>query len=289
MKTKSYLKVTLRNLKKKKGFALINIFSLALGLTAGIYMLVFAVDELSFDRFHTYGDRIYRVNSVFRDLKTAEEGYNSTKAWPIGKVLESDFQEVEKVVYISNWPQRDLYQDKQGFDHRMFFVSKEMLQVFSFGVGSGNAETALNEPYQVVLSAELAEKFLPGKDALNQELMLEDSIPLRVSAVLENVPQNSHLQFDFIVSFAMLEALTQMKFEDGWGNFNLNNYVMLREGADTAAFFEKTKNLYMDRIGDMYRSWGSEVHLLLEPLSEVYLKSQCGNSLGNTGSMDRLW
>lgn len=289
MKILSYLKVAVRNLRKRKGFALINIFSLALGLTGGIYMLVFAIDELSFDRFHVNGERIYRVNSLFRDIKTGEEGYNSTNAWPIGKVLESDFPEVEKVVYIANWPQMDLYQDKQRFDHRMFFASKEMLEVFSFGMKKGNAESALQEPYQVVLSEELAEKFFPGRDALNQELMLEDSIPLRVSGVVANVPQNSHIQFDFLVSFATLEALTQMQYEDGWGNFNLHNYVLLREDADAAAFSEKTKNLYMDRMGEMYKSWGSEVQLLLEPLGDIYLKSESGNGLGNIGSMDRLW
>jgi putative ABC transport system permease protein len=289
MKIENYVKVAIRNLKKRKGFALINIFSLALGITGGIFMMVFAIDELSFDRFHTNGDRIYRVNSLFRDVKTGEEGYNSTNAWPIGKVLAADFPEVEKVVYIANWPQMDLYQNKKRFDHRMFFASKEMLEVFSFGLKKGNAETALQEPYQVVLSEELADKFFPGEDALNQELMLEDSIPLRVSGVVENVPQNSHIQFDFLVSFATLEALTQMQYEEGWGNFNLHNYVLLREGADAAAFSQKTKSLYMDRMGDMYKSWGSEVLLLLESMRDIYLKSESGNGLGNIGSMDRLW
>lgn len=289
MKMLSYIKVAIRNLRKRKGFALINIFGLALGIAGGIFMLVFVIDELSFDRFHGNRDRIYRVNSLFRDIKTGEEGNNSTNAWPVGKVLEADFPEVEKVVYIANWPQMDLYQDNQRFDHRMLFANKEMLEVFSFGMKKGNPETALQEPYQVVLSEELAEKFFPGKDALNQELMLEDSIPLRVSGVVANVPQNSHIQFDFLVSFATLEALTQMQYEDGWGNFNLHNYVLLREGSDAAAFSEKTKNLYMDRMGEMYKSWGNEVQLLFEPLAEVYLKSEGGNGLGNVGSMDRLW
>lgn len=289
MKMLSYIKVAIRNLRKRKGFALINIFGLALGIAGGIFMLVFVIDELSFDRFHSNRDRIYRVNSLFWDIKTGEEGNNSTNAWPVGKVLEADFPEVEKVVYIANWPQMDLYQDNQRFDHRMLFANKEMLEVFSFGMKKGNPETALQEPYQVVLSEELAEKFFPGKDALNQELMLEDSIPLRVSGVVANVPQNSHIQFDFLVSFATLEALTQMQYEDGWGNFNLHNYVLLREGSDAAAFSEKTKNLYMDRMGEMYKSWGNEVQLLFEPLAEVYLKSEGGNGLGNIGSMDRLW
>lgn len=251
-------------------------------------MLVYALDESSFDRFHANADRIYRVNSVFKNMETGSEGHNSTNAWPIGKVLQTDYPEVEKVVYIASWPQMDLYQNKQRFDRRMFFAGPEMLDIFSFGVLEGNPATALSEPYQVVLSEELAGVFFPGQDAMNRELMLEDSIPLKVSGIVRNLPQNSHIQFDFMVSFATLEALTGMRLEDGWGNFNLTNYVMLREGVDGAAFAEKVKPLYMDRMGDMYQSWGEELELHLEPLGDVYLRSQAGNALGGTGSYDRV-
>ena len=129
---KNYFKIALRNLQKRKAFSIINILSLALGLTGGIFMLVYALDEFSYDNFHQNGNRIYRVNTVFVDAKSGDESYNSTNGWPVGKVLESDFPEVENVVYTITWPRLDVKSDGEILSPRMAYVSESFFDVFSF-------------------------------------------------------------------------------------------------------------------------------------------------------------
>ena len=149
---KNYLKIAFRNLKKRKAFSIINILSLALGLTGGIFMLVYALDEFSYDKFHQNGDRIYRVNTVFLDAKSGDESYNSTNGWPVGKILESDFPEVENVVYTITWPRLDVKTDSEILSPKMAYVSASFFEVFSFEPIKGSPSSALSQPYQAVIT-----------------------------------------------------------------------------------------------------------------------------------------
>ncbi len=287
---KNYFKIAFRNLRKRKGFTFINVLSLTLGIIGGVFMLIYSIDELSFDQFHQKKDRIYRVNTVFTDSKTGSESHNSNNGWPVGKILEEEFSQVEQQIYISTWPKLEVTLDKKNFQQNMIYADKDMFDIFSFEMIKGNPEKALTQPFQVVITEDMQEKFFPGEDALDQILLFADTLPMKVTGVVKNIPQNSHIQFDMMVSFATFESLvSDFGDEEGWGNINMTNYLLLREGADFEAFKSKATNIYMDRVGDMMKSWGTKANLAFEPLGDIYLKSRTGNGLGPQGSIDRVY
>ena len=287
---KNYFKIAFRNLIKRKAFSVINILSLALGLTGGIFMLVYALDEFSYDKFHQNGDRIYRVNTVFKDAKSGDESYNSTNGWPVGKILESDFPEVENVVYTITWPRLDVKTGEETISPRMAYVTESFFDVFSFEQIKGSPSSALSQPYQAVITENMERRIFKGQDGLGKEFFLADTMAVKVGAVVKDAPENSHIQFEVLLSQSTFERLIELEdYMTGWGNINMTNYLMLREGTDAEAFKVKAKSVYMDHVGDMMRSWGAEAFLKFEPMKDIYLRSEAGNALGTLGSIDRVY
>jgi putative ABC transport system permease protein len=111
-----------------------------------------------------------------------------------------------------------------------------------------------------------------------------------VTGVMKNIPSNSHLQADMIISFSTYEAISSdFSYESGWGNINMHNYLLLKEGADFNLFASKAKDIYMTRAGEMLKNWGVSAYVQLEPFEDIYLKTKSGNSMGPLGSMDRIY
>jgi putative ABC transport system permease protein len=286
----NYFKIAFRSLLKRKFYAAVNVLSLAMGIAGGIFMLVYVFDELGYDSFHVNRDRIFRVNSVFVDPEKGGKGYNETNAWPLGKVLEQEYPEIEEQVYMSSWPNLEINHNNDRFNQKLLYAETGFFKVFSFHLVKGNPATALAAPYQVVITEEMEKKFFPNSNALNQTLIMEDSIPMLVTGVVKDIPRQSHIEFDILVSFSTFEALNSpFDYEEGWGNFNLRNYLLVKEGVDQKGFSEKVENIYMVKAGDMFKSWGTNALVYIEPLSELYLNPDTGNSLGSKGNINRVY
>jgi putative ABC transport system permease protein len=287
----NYIKTAIRTMLRFKGFAIINLLGLSLGLTAGILIMLFVIDELSFDKFHQNGHRTYRVlTQLFNPKSGAAGGSNDANGWPVGDVLRREFPEVESVVYMKGASQLMVNHDDKRFRQRIQFASPEFFSIFSFPLVEGNAQTALNRPWSVVISEDMAAKFFPGGDALNKTMVFSDTLQFAVSGVMKNMPANSHIQLDMIMSFASYETIfPDFSYEEGWGNINMKNYVMLKEGTDGAAFASKASNIYNDKVSEMLKTWGVNANVITEPLFDTYLKSTAGNSVGPLGSIDRVY
>jgi putative ABC transport system permease protein len=286
----NYLKIALRSLMRFKGFALINLFGLSLGLTAGILIMMLVIDEFSFDRFHARRDRIYRVVSEFYTSDSGAEGAMETNAWPVGDVLRREFPEVEAATYITSGSQFLIRHDDKRIRQKIQIVTPEFLQIFSFPLIKGNPATALHEPYSLVITEEMQKKYFGNEDALNKNLTLADTLNFVVTGVMANVPQNSHIQFDMLMSFSTYQDLVRdFSFDGGWGNINMHNYILLKEGTDAKALSGKVYSIYTDRVPDMLKSWNATAHVLLEPLTDTYLKGMAANSLGPKGSIQRVY
>jgi putative ABC transport system permease protein len=285
----NYFKIALRNLFKHKAYATINLVGLSLGLMAGIFIMLFVVDELSYDNFHVKGDRIYRVNTSFYDPGAAKGSANETNGWPVGKILEKEFPEVEAVLYTRSASYLTINFNDKRIRQSMHYATPEFFQLFSFPLIAGNSNTALTDPYSVVISRAMQEKYFPDGQALNKTLVMADTLQFVVTGVMENIPGNSHIQADILVSFSTYQKLESFSFDEGWGNINMRNYVLLKEGVDAQAFFVKAKNIYMDRVGDMMKSWGTTAYVEFEPMHDIYLKSEAGNGMGSLGSIKRIY
>jgi putative ABC transport system permease protein len=286
----NYLKIAFRSLLKFKGYACINLIGLALGLTAGILIMMYVLDELSFDKFHVKGDRLYRVNTTFISGDSGSEGANETNGWPVGKVLEKDFPEVESVLYTRSASYLLINQGDKRIRQKNHFATPEFFSMFSFPLREGNKDKALTEPYSIVISEDMEKKYFPEGNALNKTLVMADTLNMVVTGVMKNIPSNSHLQADMIISFSTYEAISSdFSYESGWGNINMHNYLLLKEGADFNLFASKAKDIYMTRAGEMLKNWGVSAYVQLEPFEDIYLKTKSGNSMGPLGSMDRIY
>lgn len=287
----NYFKIAFRTLLKFKGYAFINLFGLALGLTAGILIMIYVLDETSFDKFHANGDRLYRVTTAFYAEGDTDKGGMDSNGWPVGKVLQKDFPEVESVIYSRNGSYLTVNHDDKRIRQNIHFMTPEFFSMFSFPLVKGNPDKALTEPYSVVITEDMEDKYFNG-DALNKTLVMMDTMNMVVTGVLKNIPANSHIRFDMLVSFTTFQALNSYfsyDHEDGWGNINIRNYILLKEGTDVQAFVKKAENLYMERAGEKMKNWGTIAKIGFEPMNDIYLRSKAGNGLGTLGSIDRLY
>lgn len=287
----NYLKIAIRSLMRFKGYATINLLGLALGLTAGILIIIYVMDEVSYDKFHLKLDRIYRVESQFvSDNSSADEaGTMETNGWGVGHVLRNNFAEVDAVLYMRGANMLINYEGK-NISQTMQFASPEFFTLFTFTLKKGNAATALVEPYSVVITEAMEEKYFHDKDALNQTLVMQDTMHFVVTGVMENLPSNSHIQVDMLISFSTFTSLISPAFDydEGWGNINMRNYILLKEGVDVEGFKAKAKTIYTERASGMLADWGVKANVVFMPLKDLYLTARA-NGLGPLGSKDRVY
>jgi putative ABC transport system permease protein len=230
------------------------------------------------------------VNTTFISGDSGSEGANETNGWPVGKVLEKDFPEVESVLYTRSASYLLINQGDKRIRQKNHFATPEFFSMFSFPLREGNKDKALTEPYSIVISEDMEKKYFPEGNALNKTLVMADTLNMVVTGVMKNIPSNSHLQADMIISFSTYEAISSdFSYESGWGNINMHNYLLLKEGADFNLFASKAKDIYMTRAGEMLKNWGVSAYVQLEPFEDIYLKTKSGNSMGPLGSMDRIY
>jgi putative ABC transport system permease protein len=257
---------------------------MSIGLAAGILLVMFIMDELSYDKFHEKSDRIYKV------VTTSEDGGLETNAWPVAKKIEDEIPEVEATTY-SKKAHSSMMVSHEGkrYQHDLFYADNNFFKIFSFNFLQGSAQTSLKNPYSIVITKEIKDRYFPNEIVLGRTLTLRDTIDFTITGVIETVPSQSHIQFDMLASFATYEKLTpSFSYSEGWGNFNVINYALLAEGADIEQVRYKVSNIYRDNIGDWMKELGVDFQVGLVPLKDVYLKSSLSNSFGPSGSIEQL-
>lgn len=266
---KNYLKIALRNLLRQKAFSFINIAGLAIGMACSILILLWVQDELSYDRFHAKGDNIYRVTSILADLDV----HAAVTSSPMAHAMLTEIPEVRNAVRVS--PHRgDLLQvgDRVFEEKEILYVDSTFLKVFSFPLVAGNPETALYNPEGILITEEMARKYFGDEDPLGKTIRKNQKDDFTVTGVLADIPENSHLQFDFLQPMSFLARTNGDLKENHWDNFNFFTYVVLDETADASPAARKD---IAGRIDQIYKSNESvlRVSFALQPLRQVHLHS----------------
>jgi len=279
----NHFKIAFRSLIRFKIHAAINLVGLAIGLAVATLMFYYVAEELSFDDFYKNKGRIYKV------VSKSQNGSMETNSWPVGHKLVNEFPEVEAVVYARQASSTlRLTQDQKHFEHNIHYASADFFKIFSFEMVEGNRETALNKPYSIVITEDIKQRYFKN-GALGEVLTLRDTLDFEITGVVKNPPHNSHIQFDMLISFDTYEKISGwFSYTDGWGNFNVRNYILLKEGSQISSLESKASSLYMDNLGDKFRSMGMELSLAFVPLKDIYLKSGIHNGFGPTGSEARV-
>jgi putative ABC transport system permease protein len=293
---KNYLTTAWRNLKKNKTFSLINITGLAIGMAACLLILQYVNFELGYDQFNKNSGDLYRVvNDRYQNGKLIQHGTITYSA--IGKAMQDDFPEVINHTRMLNWGRLVLgYKDKKIGGQKAFFVDNSFLTMFSYPFLAGDFHTALEEPHTVVLSKAAADRiFGEQKDGYpqligKQFIIDRDSLAYKVTGIMADVPENSHLQFDFLVSYSSLltgkypykEADYDFTDSDFW------HYIQLRHGTDYKALEAKFAD-FSQRHFQGTKVSGTGEKFYLQPLSKAHLYSDFEYEIGKTGSATVVW
>ena len=265
---KNYLITAVRNLRKHKGHTLINILGLAIGMAASLLIFLYVQREMSYDQFHTKAKRIHRVLLLDKSLGVTNT-YAGITFVAMGPEIPEDVPEVEAAVRIMpRGGQAFEIQEKRYYTRDMVFADPDVFKVFDFELLTGDPDTALQEPYTVVLSEDLALAMFGDQDPIGKTFIWNEE-QLRVTGILAELPSNSHLQFDVMVSlnFPDEEGAFGEALRD-WGWISAPTYVLLREGADDRDLEEKL-------IGVIRKNGVEEnFSVTYQPLSEVHLQSK---------------
>ena len=188
---KNYLKITIRNIQKHKGYSFINIAGLAVGMACCILILLWVQDELSYDRFHENADQIYRI--------VTETPYSKwrSSAWALMPTLKQDFPEVVKGSWYAEISLLTRHEEDRFYE-QCAFVGPEFFEMFTFPFIHGDPGSAFSDLNSVVLTKETAQRYFGDDDPIGKIIRLDNRIDLEVTGVIENVPSNSHMQFDLL-------------------------------------------------------------------------------------------
>jgi putative ABC transport system permease protein len=292
---KNYLKTAFRNLVKNKFYTLINIIGLAVGIATCLLILLYVMDEMSFDHYNTNASRIYRVNN---EIKFGDNQIDLAVAPALlGTTMVKEFPQVEQYTRIQ-WHSSLLI--KKGNENlredRVAYGDSTLFDVFTLPMLSGDPKNALREPHSLVITEKIAKKYFDGIDVVGKEMIINDSVNYKITGVIKNMPSQSHFNFDIFVSTAENPASR----DDNWLSENWNTYILVKKNADLNKL-NSDLNKMMDRyVGpelqgatnmtlDQFKKSGGYIRASLTPLTDIHLNSNKTGELDGNGNIQFVY
>lgn len=261
---KNFFLSTLRNILRYKGYSFINIAGLAIGMACSILIMVWVVHELSYDKFNEKSDKLYRLVQT----QYYSTGPLTTTCMPglIAKDLKEQYPEIEDAFMFYYIPGAVLSYGEKKFNEDIRMADPGLFRMFDFDFISGDPETALNDLHSIVITSEMAEKYFPGENPVGKLLRMNDEFNFKVTAVIEDIRENSTFRFDFCIPFLFLEDLGRDLNRYGWNSYY--SYIQLADGVTK----EATENKIIKHIQDQSEEEDeSNVDLWLHPLTKMHL------------------
>jgi putative ABC transport system permease protein len=271
---KNYLIVAWRNISRDKFYTLLNIIGLAIGLTTAIFIFLYIVDELTYDKSHMNYKRIYRLEShfVFND----KDDLFAVTQIPLAPTLKDEYPEIEEYVRFSFAGTLFLkYGEKEFQEDSIYYADSTVFRVFTHPFVKGDPKYALNRPYTMVMTESLARKYFSDENPVGKTLKSVDGSLYEVTGVIRDLPGNLHFRFKGLLSAAtMRQQLGTERFNDrsagSFWNISIYSYIMLKEGASIDAILSKSPsfyNKYMKSIGDQVNA---SFTLMATPLARIH-------------------
>lgn len=292
---KNYLKTAYRTLKKNVGFTAINVFGLALGLATCMLIVFYVVDELSYDKFNTKADRIYRANMQIK-FGGIDQTYASSPS-PLGIVFKKDYPEVESSC---RFLQRGGFNVKKGtqtiHEDRVIFADSTLFDVFTLPMVAGDPKHALVEPDAVVITETTAKRYFNTVQAVGKTITFDERLLYKVTGVIKDLPKQSHFHYDFFLSMSSKNDSR----DNAWFSNNFNTYVLLKPGTNVKQFEAKLPELMRKNAGpqlqdilhlnfDAFERAGNRYQLSLIPLLDIHLKSNLMSELEGNGNIQYVY
>lgn len=291
----NFLKVALRNLLRNKAFSAINIFGLAAGLATCLLILLYITDELSYDKHHIDGNRIYRV------VYTTPDGTWSSQPAPVASAMKQDFPEIDDVARLLKLPgmEKVLFKYNDGDNQKKFYekdgcyVDTTFFKLFTYHFIKGSAQTALNEPNSIVISETIAHKLFGNQNPLNKSLTI--GLPFgeanyTVRGVFNAEQMKSHIPASYFLSMRNTDVGNWVSNITDWTNTNIfHTYYKLKANTDASVFEKKLQPFLNRHAGEALTKAGFARTMSSQPLQDIYLKSAVGNELAPNGNIKFLY
>jgi ABC-type antimicrobial peptide transport system permease subunit len=279
---KNYLKITVRNLTRHKGYSFINIFGLAVGMACCILILLWVSDELSYDRHFKDADRIYRVTYA-EEIGGAHDHY-ALSPFPAAPVFKEELPEV--TAFTRLWLRSGLltYENKKFDETGIYYVDPDFFNIFSLEFLSGSPDTALNSPGSIVLTEDSAKKIFRDADPIGKSLNLNADGDLKVTGVIKNIPRNTHFKFNYLVSINTIQG-RRTQYLEGWLWIAGWSYIKLSNLADPSSVEEKMKDIVESHTGEEARQNGIKPFYFLQKMTDIHLKSRLEDEIEGNGNI----
>ncbi len=244
---KNYLKVTLRNLKRQKGYALINLAGLSVGITCALLIILVVRYEFKYESHHENAQRIYRINVEHK--RAGQVNRLTHSPVPLAETLQAELPEVTHFTRFNNITHNLLsYKERKFYEDGVSFVDPGILEMFTFPMLAGDKTTALDEPNSVVITERMAKKYFANENPLGKVLVLSNSLSLQVTGVIEDHPPSSNFRPDFLISFATMREVAPDSYFQNWLSQQVPSYIMLAEGRSAGETEDKIQAIFRRHV-----------------------------------------
>jgi len=274
----NYIKIAFRNFAKQKSYTLLNVIGLSLGMAASLLIIQYVKYERSFDTFHSHAKDVYRIQ--YNGWQNGKLNFESAVAVPaVGPALKNNFPEVEE--YTRFLPISGIIKyERPGEEpisfreERAQYADTSIFKVFDFKLSHGNPATCLKGVNKVIIAESIAHKYFQKEDPLGKRLITNDDQLLEVTGVFKDVPENSHIKFDFLVSYETLNAQTKDQSATSWGWYDFYCFVLLKPNTDVPALQAKWDKYVATVRGEDWKKYNQKQEFILRPLTSIHLYSK---------------
>lgn len=288
---KSYLLIAWRNFRKHKSFSLINVAGLAVGMACFILIMLYVQYELSFDRYHANAGRIYRVVAQQPgNFFLGTDHFAVTQAI-LGPTLKQEFPEVVESTTLDDF-NNVLFNvgDKRFYENGIFLADPGIFKIFTFPLLQGDPLTALSEPFTIVLSETMAQKYFGAENPMGKIMRYQDRHDLKVTGVMKKAPKNSHFVPNALLSFKTEMAISTDKNRfTSWGNSSYCNYILGAPGFDAKAFDAKLAGIVKKYHTEDWRDKDRRHRYYLQPLTDIHLYSHINFDMGQNNDIRYIY
>lgn len=294
---KNFFVNTIRNMRKQRGYILLNVGGLAIGLTSFLFITLYVIHELSYDRFHKNYENIYTLKVVGRMAGGVLD--QAVTAAPMAQAMLNDYPEVlraTRVTQMGAWLIK--FGENKFNEDGVLFADSTFFSVLDFKLLSGDPKTALVRPRSMVLTEEYAKKYFGNKDPMGQKIIVEaDTILYTVTGIVQNVPDNSHIKFDMLASLSTYAGQGNNQM---WLSHSFYTYIVVKDGTSKDALQEKFQQMVTKYVGpqiqkflgysiDDFRKAGNDFSYSLVPLKDIHLKGATQYNLEPLGSLNTVY
>ncbi|KPL25915.1 MAG: hypothetical protein AMS23_04040 [Bacteroides sp. SM1_62] len=285
---KNFITIALRNLLRQKGFTIINILGLTIGLTVSALIILYIVHELGYDRFHENAGRIYRV--AINGEISGQAINVAVSSPPFGPALVADYPEVVDYTRIDP-PHNSLFAfgDEKYYEDDILFADSSFFKIFTVPLLYGDPATALEVPRSLVLTESLARKYFGDEYPVGKVLRYNDQTDLTVTGVCEDYPDNSHFTFQALVSYSTLLEMRGQWWMNTWGNFAMYNYIMLDRRANLDSLMAKMPDFLVKYMSDEIQEADMRFELYLQPVTSIHLHSNLMAEIGDNSDISYIY